>query len=110
MTSMRFGQWALRFLTAAGGVGVVCSCDLGAQSVAVSNAGSFGGGLTTCSQPSPAPEAANPFPCLNPTPFGNADSGLERCDNGLLHRVGVGSCEVASSEEFRYGCLEDSDC
>lgn len=111
MTSLRFGQWALRFLTAAGGVGVVCSCDLGAESVDRGSPGSSSAGTpTTCAQPPPAPEATNPYPCLNPTPFANAESGLERCDNGVLHRFAAGSCEVASADAERYGCLVDSDC
>ncbi|MES1183683.1 MAG: ferritin-like domain-containing protein [Myxococcales bacterium] len=58
--------------------------------------------------PALEPEPLNQFPCLNPLPFGNPESGLERCDNGMIHRAKVGRC--ASANPSGGGCVVDADC
>jgi hypothetical protein len=80
----RLGWWAIRFLAAAGACHVGCSTEL-------------------------EPSGGNPFPCRNPQPYGNPESGLEQCDGGMLRRVSAGTCQVAASDA-RGGCLVDSDC
>lgn len=70
--------------------------------------GSLASGGNAGGEQSDPPSPDNPFPCLNPEPFGNGDSGLERCDNGMLRRVWVGSCDPNVTPAD--GCLVDEDC
>lgn len=80
------------------------SAGAGASS-APSSDGAAGG------TPSIEPTGDNPFPCLNPVPYGNAGSGLELCDNGMLRRVSVGECAMAIAKDSLHpGCLVDADC
>lgn len=137
MTKGALGWWAVRFLAAAGVSSVACSAThledgggAGTGGRGVVRAGAGGsvvvgaaggsapvgpkGGEATDSEsgsPSIEPTPEAPFPCLNPTPYANPDSGLEACDNGMVHRVQAGTCaQPALGTETAIGCVVDEDC
>lgn len=99
------GQSGIRTDTEGGGTQPDPMTAGGETSGAVGSEGGASGGSPV------EPSGDNRYPCLNPVHYGNADSGLELCDNGMLRRVSVGTCEVPSSPDGSFpGCLVDADC